>query len=456
MHSMSKDKLFKLIKRQLALAQVEAHVRQQLMRRLNTLQKATQGRIGIEDLNNINARELNRLIRDIDALAKTAYQDMATQAQEYAGDLAHNETEFIYREFGNAWGAPKKPPSIVTPLVLGATIGEWLGKQGRDYAHNVTMAVRNKDSITHLFHRFGNGLKAFTTTLTSATVNQRRVQIADKSSHILGYQHNSVLDSRVSDICLVRHLKRWDKDKQPIGHDLDYREPPLHPHCRSFITFIFDFYDDSKINGITVDDWLDSMSEAEQNEVLGVGKADMYRRGDITLRDLLDQSGRPKPLYRFASEKINTVASTHFQRSYEFLEWEITKYSDLSTLELRKQLGVGIKWEVATLNTKTRRLFGAKTNRVWLSDDTLIKQIRHRQGQPIGLDSYRLVDDVLNNADEYAIESANNIVFFRKNEVWYKVAVKATQDKEELYVLSFSRSNLKEVERKTGTKKATR
>lgn len=297
------------------LARVEAHVRRQLIRRLNKLQREAMGRIGVDDLDNINARQLSRLIRDIDKLANTAYSDMIRQSQDYSGELAQDETDFIYREFGKKWGAPKRPPAITSPLVLGATIGEWLSKQGRDYAHNVTMAVRNQDSIAPLGGRFNNALKAFTTTLTSSTVNQRRIQVADKSSYILGYQHNSVLDSRVSDICLVRHLKRWNKDKQPIGHDLDYRETPLHPHCRSFITFIFDFYDDSKINGITVDDWLDSMNEAEQNEVLGVGKAAMYRRGDITLRDLLDQSGRPQPLYRLQEKqdksKVPSMVKMH-------------------------------------------------------------------------------------------------------------------------------------------------
>lgn len=42
--------------------------------------------------------------------------------------------------------------------------------------------------------------------------------------------------------------------------------------------------------------WFKSLSNADQNELFGRGRADLYRRGDITMSALLDQSGRPIPL----------------------------------------------------------------------------------------------------------------------------------------------------------------
>jgi hypothetical protein len=35
-----------------------------------------------------------------------------------------------------------------------------------------------------------------------------------------------------------------------------------------------------------------SLTEEQENELLGVGRADLYRRGEITLNDLINQSGR--------------------------------------------------------------------------------------------------------------------------------------------------------------------
>ena len=43
----------------------------------------------------------------------------------------------------------------------------------------------------------------------------------------------------------------------------------------------------------TLEEWLKKQSQARQDTVLGAGKAQLWRDGKITFRDLLDQSGRP-------------------------------------------------------------------------------------------------------------------------------------------------------------------
>ncbi|WP_424411224.1 phage minor head protein [Pasteurella sp. PK-2025] len=47
---------------------------------------------------------------------------------------------------------------------------------------------------------------------------------------------------------------------------------------------------------ITYEDWLKNKTKAQQDEILGKGKADLWRNGVITFRDMLDQSGRPLTL----------------------------------------------------------------------------------------------------------------------------------------------------------------
>ena len=42
--------------------------------------------------------------------------------------------------------------------------------------------------------------------------------------------------------------------------------------------------------------WLASRSATQQDKILGAGKAQLWRDGKITVRDLLDQSGRPMTL----------------------------------------------------------------------------------------------------------------------------------------------------------------
>jgi hypothetical protein len=42
----------------------------------------------------------------------------------------------------------------------------------------------------------------------------------------------------------------------------------------------------------TFEQWIDSLSPAEQDDVLGAGRADLWRRGVITKADLISQRGR--------------------------------------------------------------------------------------------------------------------------------------------------------------------
>lgn len=52
---------------------------------------------------------------------------------------------------------------------------------------------------------------------------------------IKGKMHLSTLDTRTSLVCQVRDGKMWDTEYKPIGHELPYQRPPLHPRCRSIL-----------------------------------------------------------------------------------------------------------------------------------------------------------------------------------------------------------------------------
>ena len=47
---------------------------------------------------------------------------------------------------------------------------------------------------------------------------------------------------------------------------------------------------------MSFDDWLKGKSKTFQDQLLGKGKADLWRNGAITLTDLVDQTGRPLSL----------------------------------------------------------------------------------------------------------------------------------------------------------------
>lgn len=112
--------------------------------------------------------------------------------------------------------------------------------------------------------------------------------------------HASVLDSRTSYICLARAGLSWNAEtKEPLGHDFPFATPPLHPNCRSIL--IPGFSTQAAKTRLNPTRFLDSLSDEEQDDVLGPGRAKLFRAGKITVRELVDQSDRPLTLAELES-----------------------------------------------------------------------------------------------------------------------------------------------------------
>lgn len=89
---------------------------------------------------------------------------------------------------------------------------------------------------------------------------------------------NSTLDGRTSQVCRARDGKRYEVGKGP--------QPPAHPRCRSTRVGIDDDYPPPTKR--TYDQWLRAQSEEVQDEILGKGKADLFR-GGLTLDRFFDE-----------------------------------------------------------------------------------------------------------------------------------------------------------------------
>lgn len=117
--------------------------------------------------------------------------------------------------------------------------------------------------------------------------------------------------------CAVRDMLWWDLDGVPQdGNTLPWEAPPLHYNCRCTTTARLKLFSeqgidlpdlplhgggrastDGPVKGDTnFDTWFRGRTPEEQNEQFGKGKADLYRSGKITLRDLLDLRGNPLTL----------------------------------------------------------------------------------------------------------------------------------------------------------------
>lgn len=148
-------------------------------------------------------------------------------------------------------------------------------------------------------------------TSVQAVANAARLATFRKNSDVvLGVEQISTLDSHTSLICLAYSGATWDLDGNPIeGTVLPFLGgPPRHFNCRSVLVGISRDPLFRRMAGtrasdvgqvddkITFDQFLKNKSQSYVDEMLGKGRADLWRNGKITLKDLVNGQGRPLSL----------------------------------------------------------------------------------------------------------------------------------------------------------------
>lgn len=68
-------------------------------------------------------------------------------------------------------------------------------------------------------------------------------------------------------------------------------------------------------------------------------------------------------------------------------------------IKIRNQLSRQLKFAAGVLTPETQQMTGIKRATVWLSDDTLIKQVDSREGQDFGMDKYAMLPDLIAEHD---------------------------------------------------------
>lgn len=174
----------------------------------------------------------------------------------------------------------------------GLTAGETIN----DLVRRIRGGTRQGQPVPGIMATSRNHAVAMVRTSAASVGNGARFATFEANLDVIEkYQHLSRLDGRTTQVCILRAGKLWDaRTKAPIGHNLPFQPPPIHVSCRSvLVVVVIGAEPPTDQNGET---WFRSLSQADQNELFGRGRADLYRRGDLTMSQLLDQSGRPIPL----------------------------------------------------------------------------------------------------------------------------------------------------------------
>jgi SPP1 gp7 family putative phage head morphogenesis protein len=212
-------------------------------------------------------------------------------------------------------------------LIQGAPSKDWWAKQSEqtrfNFAQQVRQGVAQGETNQQIISRVSaimdvrrrDAASLVQTSVQTIANDSRLATFRLNSDVVKGVRQLSTLDGHTSDICIARSGAEWDLDGNPInGNDLPFENPPIHFGCRSVLVPITKTFrelgldipevpqgtrasDEGQIKASTTfTEFLSGKSKEYQDDLLGKGRAELWRDGKITLRDLLDQRGRPLTL----------------------------------------------------------------------------------------------------------------------------------------------------------------
>ncbi len=294
------------------------------------------------------AKRLDNLLVQVRETIRASYRSTAREFATAMRDLAEIEDEFVARAVNRGIGLDLMTPQLTRTqavalvgdvLVQGAPLADWWQRQAGDVLQRFTDEMRRGmaqgETNAQLIRRIRGGTQNGEPVVGFMSVTRQHAEsLVRSATHAVAeaarqatYEANidviqavvwtATLDTRTTLMCAARDGKRYDAvTHKPIGHTLPWGGGPgnLHWGCRSSSRPETKSWQDlgidvanlppgtrASMNGqvaadLTFEAWLQKRGQAEQDAVLGAGRAQLWRDGRVSFRDLLDQNGRPLTL----------------------------------------------------------------------------------------------------------------------------------------------------------------
>ena len=361
-NTVSEDIRDDLITQDIRYKRADASVRKEVDARLSSLEAAIAAaiiRVNVNGTKQVKARQrrLAKLNREVGVLIRTAYSEINGIIKSSARRVANVETaadvaivtKNLPKGVGIEFEGEKLPPIVTNSIangitIEGATMLEWTRRNSRQLQQAVLDQVRlsleagesTQQATTRIVGGTINGVavpgvmatsrrnaETLVRTAIAEVVNKAALQsFQDMNDVVKAVQQISTLDSRTSDICIAYSGQVWDVNTlEPIAPStLQFNGgPPRHFNCRSRLVPVTKSFEELGITGteipvatrasmdgevpgdITFDGFLKGKSKTFQDELLGPGRARLWRSGKISLTQLVDFRGNPLTLDQLES-----------------------------------------------------------------------------------------------------------------------------------------------------------
>lgn len=335
----------RLTRRALLGARYDAGLARQIIAQLVELERDLIGQIAeidVTGVTQVSARRarLEKLLEQARRAIRENYRRLRVLSERELGELLSIEAEAVRSAVRGSFQSVGVRLSVSLPsqsymaalaeeaLVLGQPAAEFWARQENGlrqaFAREMRLGLQAGETIPQLMRRIRGGTRAgapipgimsaarhqavaLARTSAASVGNSARFAVFESNLDVIQeYVHLSRLDGRTSQPCILRAGKRWDAaTREPIGHKLPFQPPPIHMNCRSVLVVRVRGGDlPTNQNG---EAWFKALSPGEQDVLFGRSRAELYRSGDIDLRQLFDQTGRPVPLSALRADESNAA-----------------------------------------------------------------------------------------------------------------------------------------------------
>ena len=325
-----------LVSRELNLNRFDADLRKRIVELLGELEKDILGQLEGKNISNWRKDRLTKQLQSIKETISEYYKHASQITSQDYKDLGKSEANYVKEEinrittvdlFSSMPSANQLAKLADETMIQGAPNKEWWSRQSADmyfrFASAIRMGYGQGESIGSIVERLRsqmaigkrNAEALVRTAVHTISSGARELMYEENKSVIKGKLYVAVLDNRTSIQCIAYDGSFYDMENKPLGKTtLPYRDLPAHWNCRSMYIPVLKSAKElglkipdmpkstrSSMDGQVPEDttfktFLEGKSKEFQNEVLGKGKAELWRQGKISLVQLVDQTGNPLPL----------------------------------------------------------------------------------------------------------------------------------------------------------------
>ena len=310
-----------------------------------------------DGIETVTRRRTAALFSSVTRSIDSAYRRINNSQRARLENLAQFEVEQVSRAVNAAVQVPIISVGVSQDvleamlddnIILGQPLAHWWNEQAARTVSNFRATIRQGliagETVPQLARRvrgsrannFQDGIMAIsrrgaetvTRTAIQSVRNEAREQTIRRNSGTLrGRQTVVTFDSRTSHICISRSGFAWDLEGKPLNSrtTINYPgAPPWHPNCRTTIIPLTKTYDSliadpdvaarvkasldrlpartkASLNGyissdLSYPEWLRQQSVEVRRRVLGRGRQRLFDDGQLNLRDLTNEAGRPLTL----------------------------------------------------------------------------------------------------------------------------------------------------------------